>query len=823
MTGFCDWGCEDKVVSVGKQATLSNSMPQFTQGLVLEQGGYGRPELLAIIPTLAGTASGAVLTATSFLSHHPGSKAVVAILGDDASEVRLQRQLPRQASIVRFDRLIDRDILSRLILEWDAYARLRILGMLTIGKMLAYLPINSRVLLISPWVYFHNSLEDTLDIESSLWAVTLRQLMPFPIESVDKSIGYYGLSQKTERVTPAIEGDSFFAGSISADILSFEAGKSEPVIEWLCDRMARSSTHPSTWTEGLADSRIIDRWFDVADRIYPARISRHPGINIGAQNAGERLTSTSPDGALHVSGHPIISTSHYGYDPHSPWDFSQTSSDTSPWNLADDASYAALWEQYGEMLIDVQRRLGTSFAVDDFRLAVGVRISPETRWSLRFDGLRRVQGFNDASPDRPFMRDGQALLEWLRENSHRRGHPLGQREARLIAIMDTQRDGNRASNMDSVLDTPLLPGVDVLGPAGSISGVGAAARRLVAVLDQLDIPSTVTDIQMSENVGPVEPTSDPSSGPKFDVCIVVANGDSMFHARRSFGIPDFDRRYIVGQWAWETESLPVEHRQGFSLVDEIWANSKYVQNVIQRAAPDDLPVHMVPPFVETPQIDNLISRSDLGIPNEFIFLFLFDYLSSLERKNAIGLVRSFRSAFRPGEGPVLCIKTTNARRRPSAAARLRWESRDRSDILILDGFLPSRVVHSLMSLSDAYVSLHRSEGLGFTMAEAMLLGKPVIATNYGGNTDFMTAENSLLVPAERASQVFEANSPYRSGSEWANPDLDVASDMMRHVATNATTALELGRQAKADALRYFDLSRVASIVDSRISAIRSAL
>ena len=183
----------------------------------------------------------------------------------------------------------------------------------------------------------------------------------------------------------------------------------------------------------------------------------------------------------------------------------------------------------------------------------------------------------------------------------------------------------------------------------------------------------------------------------------------------------------------------------FDYVDEVWTATRV------RRRPGSAPIGRRPVYTDAAAgagAAHARRRSRgrrLDLPPGFLFLFVFDFFSILERKNPLGLIDAFTRAFRPDEGPTLVIKTINGERRLTDLERLRAAAAGRRDILIVDEYYSAEQKNALMGLCDCYVSLHRSEGLGLTMAEAMALGKPVIATGYSGNLDFMTPENSYLV------------------------------------------------------------------------------
>jgi len=179
---------------------------------------------------------------------------------------------------------------------------------------------------------------------------------------------------------------------------------------------------------------------------------------------------------------------------------------------------------------------------------------------------------------------------------------------------------------------------------------------------------------------------------------------------------------------------------------------------------------------------------------------VFDYLSTVQRKNPVGLIEAFKLAFAPGEGPQLLIKTINAPLRPLAEEELLWAAHGRSDIHIVDRSLSGEEMAGLMAACDCYVSLHRAEGFGLTMAEAMAIGKPVIGTGYSGNVDFMNSENSYLVDYT-IGRVGPDCEIYPPEGEWADPSNEHAAKLMRSVFSEPAKAAARGQRAAADVAR----------------------
>jgi glycosyltransferase involved in cell wall biosynthesis len=191
-------------------------------------------------------------------------------------------------------------------------------------------------------------------------------------------------------------------------------------------------------------------------------------------------------------------------------------------------------------------------------------------------------------------------------------------------------------------------------------------------------------------------------------------------------------------------------------------------------------------------------RAELGLNDEtFVFAFQFDMASTIERKNPQDVVAAFLRAFpRPSSDTMLIIKTMNGDWRPASMAHLRRIVAGRRDIGLIDEYWPEDVNSAFYGDNDCYVSLHRAEGLGIGMARAMAAGKPVIATGYSGNLEFMTGRNSVLVPFKRTE--IGSNPVFAAKSIWAEPDVDAAADAIRAVRSDESLRRRLGAQAAQD-------------------------
>jgi len=357
-------------------------------------------------------------------------------------------------------------------------------------------------------------------------------------------------------------------------------------------------------------------------------------------------------------------------------------------------------------------------------------------------------------------------------------------------------------------------GVNLVGYLNAELGIGEVARKLMSGLDCAEIEySTITyDRTLSRQEHKVDERS-PQQAP-FDMNVICVNADQLPIFREDVGPTFFEQRYSVGVWFWEISRFPSVFRNAFGIVDEVWAASSFVRDTL--AAVTSKPVHIVPLPLEMPSAEP-ISREQLGLPDSFMFLFSFDFLSIFERKNPLGLVDAFTRAFADGEGPILVLKCINGEHDLESLERLRLATAERSDIYLLEEYLAPEKKNALMAGCDCYVSLHRSEGFGLTMAEAMAYGKPVIATNYSGNVDFMHEGNSHLVPYKLVP-IPKGCDPYPAGAEWADPDIAAAAAALHRVFDDQAAARELGERARDDVLERFSVDRTAAFLAERFAA-----
>jgi glycosyltransferase involved in cell wall biosynthesis len=359
-------------------------------------------------------------------------------------------------------------------------------------------------------------------------------------------------------------------------------------------------------------------------------------------------------------------------------------------------------------------------------------------------------------------------------------------------------------------------GVNAIGSWEATTGLAESARRSVFTLVDAGVDVAMEDYDYG---APRDPYRFPvrlralPTGRPHDVDLCFLNVNELALVPEEYFLRPGHHR-VVAYWHWEQVSLPQELLVQLDRVDEIWVSSEFAAETFR--ALTSKPVEVVNCVVE-PVADTSLGRADFGLPEDScLFLFHFDVNSTLARKNPLGVIEAYRRAFTPAEraGSVhLVMKTINLASHPEAQAQLQ-EAIALVGGTILDVDLRPEALGALITSCDVYVSLHRAEGFGLGMAEAMYFAKPVIGTAYSGNMEYMTVANSCPI-GYRMTQIDigdlrfnrRTEQVYRPGGWWADPDLDDAARWMRKLYADPGLRARLGRCA-ASSIREKCNSRV---------------
>ena len=371
----------------------------------------------------------------------------------------------------------------------------------------------------------------------------------------------------------------------------------------------------------------------------------------------------------------------------------------------------------------------------------------------------------------------------------------------------------------------LEPGVGLIGPIRKASGLGQATRLSYHVLGQLQATQRLTVLDFDlDNPAPVIPDLAgiaPLRTPRA-INVIHLNAESIplvfAYAQRKIVAAS----YNIGYFFWELNEIPKCHKLALELLDEIWVSSDYNREIYSRFT--DKPVVNVGMAVEPlPKLERP-DRGSLGLdPESVVFLATFDSFSFIERKNPLGVLYAFKAAFPLGTEQVqLVLKTQNRGRVFDPYQLALWKRIDqaaRADrrIVVINQTLDYADLLGLKSACDCYVSLHRSEGWGFGMIEAMQLGLPVIATAYSGNMEFCSDATAYLVDYELISVREEEYIFVERGSHWAQPRIATAAAHMRGVLLDPAAAKAKGTAAARFVRDSFSIEAIAKRYGARLA------
>ena len=352
---------------------------------------------------------------------------------------------------------------------------------------------------------------------------------------------------------------------------------------------------------------------------------------------------------------------------------------------------------------------------------------------------------------------------------------------------------------------PLEPGIAVIGPLLKSSGLGRAVRLSIDILAACErVAPTTYDFDL-DNPSPVNAASKSGMRPykaKREINLINLNAESipLFYAYAPSDI--VSESYNIGYFFWELNTIPESHRLALELLDEVWVSSAYNREVYARAT--DKPVVAVGMAIDLPTDIAALPRSRFFVDDDsFVFLTTFDSFSFIERKNPLGVLAAFRLAFPLGTEKVrLVLKTHNRSRVDDPYQRRIWARidaavRDDPRISAIDETYTYRDLLGLKRACDCYVSLHRSEGWGFGLIEAMHLGLPVIATGYSGNMEFCRPDTAFLVDYELVGVREAEYQAAPRGSHWAEPSIATAADQMKRVMHDKAEVTKICKAAAA--------------------------
>jgi glycosyltransferase involved in cell wall biosynthesis len=366
-------------------------------------------------------------------------------------------------------------------------------------------------------------------------------------------------------------------------------------------------------------------------------------------------------------------------------------------------------------------------------------------------------------------------------------------------------------------DLAISNGVNLIGMFCSESGVGQAARSVYRSIKTSQIPFSLINYYDEESKSIETIDSSFAESAPHKVNLFNFNADTSLEYFTRINCKLLIDHYNIGYFNWELETFPDQFLDSFFFYDEIWTPSVFTQKAIQAKSP--IPVFCIPYSVNISTPSNHLNRDHFGLENgSLIYLYVFDCRSIFLRKNPCAVVQAFKQAFDNQDDVQLVIKMINGSKYQKEVKKLKRLAKGSKNIVFIDALFNREQAYALMNACDVFVSLHRSEGYGLNLCEAMALGKPVIATNYSANIDYMDESNGYLVKYQKI-QIKKNLGPYPRGEIWAEPCIEHAAHLMRHIYQNREEAKQKGLNAMRTMQTHYSEEAIGCRIRERLQAI----
>lgn len=613
------------------------------------------------------------------------------------------------------------------------------------------------------------------------------------------------------------ERDLLLAGIYNLGFLALSADAAKSVLPWWRARLRRDCVNDPP------NGFFVDqRWMDFAPALFEPYVLKDAGYNVAYWNLPHRELAREGERIV-VDGRPLRFFHFSGFSPRTPHLLSKHQHESVRIRLSEWPLLGELCARYAASLQEAGFAEWSALPYGFATTAAGLPLEPRTRRVLRRSYVADEAAGPRSFPN-PFSAEGahDVVERLLRPSPYGEGVPawLGEiwserADLRIAFPRIDSADANRFLQWvrtqgvrEHDIPAPLVPpaqnalagnapltrGVNVYGYAYAESGTGQIVRSVVAALAAEGIPYAVIPFTRTISRQQKEFRDLGTGTPSFDTNLICVNADQVpvfFESMREQLAPGARN---IGLWAWEVEDLPAAMARSEQYLSEVWGISSFTAAALARCLTK--PVEAFPLPVVIPPVRKR-TRGELGMPDGFLFLFCFDYDSVFRRKNPLGVIAAFQQAFANRSDAALFIKTTNAGRHMAEHEELCAAAAGWPNIVIRDAYVASDEYFSMLDACDCYVSLHRAEGFGLTVAEAMALGKPVISTAYSSTLEFTNESNSFLVPAEMV-EIGEGAAPYPPRTRWAEPDIAAAAQQMLRVFHERGEAQRAGARARAD-------------------------
>ena len=366
-------------------------------------------------------------------------------------------------------------------------------------------------------------------------------------------------------------------------------------------------------------------------------------------------------------------------------------------------------------------------------------------------------------------------------------------------------------------------GVNLIGDITAETGLGQSMRILASVMAKGNIPFAIRQV---DTHGQLEHNESAWGERMADSLPYAVN---LIHFIPATWAADYcrldrqilDGRYNIAYWLWELEIFPKYWKPCIETVDEIWTPSEFISNCIRKETGKTVLTVPYAMYAETAGIqigEGIYGRAHFGLPeHKFLFLMMYDFISTNERKNPKAVIEAYQKAFPREEEKVgLIIKVNHADAKK--LQQIADELKNYRNVYFFQENLTRQEVGALLNAADVLVSLHRSEGFGLGVAEAMALGKPVITTDWSATTEFTSGECACPVKY-RMTRLEKSVGPYEKGNCWADADTDHAAAYMKRLVEDKEYYERIGKNAKKRIEHQLSFGNAAEIMKDRLKKI----
>lgn len=395
---------------------------------------------------------------------------------------------------------------------------------------------------------------------------------------------------------------------------------------------------------------------------------------------------------------------------------------------------------------------------------------------------------------------------------------------KLLSAVKAKVIATGAKNLEKAEIAPFVPekyprGINLAGSIKSDTGLGQSMRLLADIIEHSSWDYTVYNyfVPPGGSMNNRDYDTKISQDFRYNINIIHVNASEFPLAFMNIGKEQWDYRYNIGYWLWELEEFPEEWKSSFHLLDEVWTPSEFITNTLRNYT--DKPVRTIPYSVTAP-IDAAFDRKHFSLPEDkFLFLMMFDSGSGMVRKNPLGAIKAFQEAFDKEQKDIgIVIKINELEQSEKDIELIRTVLDGYDNIYFICETLTKVEVNSLIACADVFVSLHRAEGFGLVLAEAMLVGTPVIATNWSANTEFMNSDVACMVDYKKVPLEKDIP-PFKKGYHWAEADTAQAAEYMKRLYEDQKFYEEKKTRAAGYIREKLGMQRSVRLMENRLREI----